>query len=75
MSAFEKLSSILVEQFGISKESISTTTPIEELGLDSLEIMDLVVILEDEFGVSIDDNQIYASNQLGELVNFIERGE
>jgi acyl carrier protein len=73
LTTFEKLRSLLNEQFNISAESISTETSIEELGLDSLEIMDLIVLLEEKFGTSIDDNQFDNIACIGDLVQLLEQ--
>jgi acyl carrier protein len=50
--------SILSEQFGVNKETINPTTPMSTFNLDSLDIVELVIVLEYEFEIEIPDNDI-----------------
>ena len=45
---------------------------IEDLGADSLDLVELIMSLEEEFGISITDESIYAYKTVGEIVTFIE---
>lgn len=70
---FEKVKSILAEQFDVEEDSITTDTNImEDLGADSLDKVDLIMSLEDEFEFEVMDNDVDNVKTVGELVKFIE---
>lgn len=48
---FEKIASILAEQFGIEQDEITMDTSFEDLGADSLDVVELTMALEEEFGI------------------------
>ena len=48
---FEKLAALLAEQFSVETDSITMETTFEDLGADSLDIVELSMALEEEFGV------------------------
>ena len=55
----EKLKQIIAEQFGIDTDAISEETDIvADLGADSLDVVEMMMALEEEYGVTIDDNKI-----------------
>lgn len=54
------------EHFGITDEAVATT-PIEEFALDSLAVMELVMAIENEFDVSLDEDEVTSCATLGEL--------
>ena len=70
---FEKIKTILRDQFDVDEDSITSDTLIEEdLGADSLDLVDLVMTLESEFDLSVNDADVENIKTVGELVNFIE---
>ncbi|MGI6265268.1 MAG: acyl carrier protein [Acutalibacteraceae bacterium] len=70
---FEKIQAIVSNQFDVDKESITADTNIEtDLGADSLDVVDMLMSLEDEFNVEIPDEQINYIHTVGELVSYIE---
>lgn len=70
---FEKIKSILAEQFDVEKDDITFNTNIEEdLDADSLDVFDVLMSLEDEFSVEIPDEDIESLKNVGALVNYIE---
>jgi acyl carrier protein len=75
LTVFEKLSDLLVDQFGISRERINPEATIESLELDSLEIVDLVGILEDEFRVNIDGDGFGELSCVSDIVKLIEQAD
>lgn len=69
----EKVKVILSEQFDIDEDTITLDTDIQEdLGADSLDVVDLLMSIEDEFEVEIPDEEIENIRTVGELVSFIE---
>ena len=70
---FETVKNILAEQFDVDEESITMETDIlEDLGADSLDVMDLMMTLGDEFDMQVDESEIENITTVGALVNFIE---
>ncbi len=69
----EKIKEILSEQLDIEVDEIALDSDIaEDLGADSLDVVDLIMTLEDEFEVEISDDVIESVKTVGDLVNFIE---
>lgn len=53
---FEKIKKVIVEQLGVEPESITLKTSfIEDLGVDSLDLFQIIIELEEEFNVKIED--------------------
>ena len=70
---FEKVRDILVEQLDVEEEKVSMEASImDDLSADSLDIVDLVMSLEDEFGVEIPDDQVENIKTVGDIVKYIE---
>jgi len=70
----EMVNQVFEESFEIKKEQLSTEKGIfEDLGLDSLDIVDLVVALQKKFNVKIrDDQRVREIRTLGDIYGFIE---
>ena len=70
---FSKIKSILSSQFDIEESKISLDTSfVDDLGADSIDIVDLLMSLEDEFDVEIPDEEIDNISTVGEVVAYIE---
>lgn len=70
---FEKVKGILAEQLELDEDSITAESSIiEDLGADSLDIVDLVMSLEDEFDTEIPDEAIENIKTVGDIVHYIE---
>ena len=67
---FEKISDYLSKQLDIAKETITEDTTFESLGIDSLDIVEMVVDLEDELGIELELNDKITT--IGELAEFVE---
>ncbi len=69
----EKIKMILSNQFDVEEDSITPETNIaDDLGADSLDVVDMLMSLEDEFDVEIPDEEIERIRTVGELVSYIE---
>ena len=69
----DKLKEILATQFGIDEDSINESTDIVgDLGADSLDVVEMIMTLEDEFAVSISDETVGELKTVGDVVRFIE---
>ena len=70
---FEKVASILAEQLDAEEETITLETNlVEDLGADSLDVVDLVMTLEDEFDMEIPDEDIVDVRTVGDIVKYLE---
>ncbi len=74
MSAVEeKVKSIVVNQLGVNEEEVTNEASfVEDLGADSLDIVELVMALEEEFGIEIPDEEAEKIRTVGEAIAFIE---
>ena len=69
----EKIAAILASQFEVDAETITADTDfVEDLNADSLDVVDMLMSLEDEFDVEIPDEEIENIHTVGDLVAFIE---
>jgi len=70
---FEKIKEALATQFEVDPDSITRDTDImKDLGADSLDLVELIMSLEDEYGVSVTDESVYEHKTVGEIADFIE---
>ncbi len=71
---FEKIQNILAEQFDVDDISTLTesTNIADDLGADSLDVVEVLMSIEDEFKVEIPDEEIENIKTIGELTAFIE---
>lgn len=70
---FEKVRSILVGQLGVDEEKVTMDASIvDDLGADSLDVVDLIMSLEEEFDVEIPDEDVENMKTVGDIVKYIE---
>ena len=70
---FERIQEALAAQFDVDPEKITKDTDImNDLGADSLDLVELIMTLEDEYGVSITDESVYSHKTVGDITVFIE---
>ena len=71
---FEKLCKLIAEQFGVEPESITADTAfVDDLGADSVDLMDLSMALEDEFGIEeMDSDEIESIVTVGDLHKYMQ---
>lgn len=70
----EKIRAILAEQFEVDPEEITMETSIEDdLHADSLDVMDLLMSVEDEFNLDIPDEEVENLKTVGAVVEYIEQ--
>ncbi|MCK9574340.1 MAG: acyl carrier protein [Candidatus Omnitrophica bacterium] len=73
MSVEEKVKEIIAEQLGVKKEEIKGESSfIDDLGADSLDTVEVVMALEEEFGIEIPDEDAEKITTVGEAVKYIE---
>ena len=70
---FEKVRDIIADQLSFDKNKIvESTVMAEELGADSLDLVEILMSLEDEFGISIPDEVIPTLKTIKDLVDYID---
>lgn len=73
MSIFEKLQEIIAEQLEMNIEDVELTSElIDDLGADSLDVVDLVMSIEDEFEVEVPDEALEDIRTVEDVVKYIE---
>ncbi|MBR6676930.1 MAG: acyl carrier protein [Clostridia bacterium] len=70
---FDKVKDLLVNELDIAEADIALDTQlVNDLGINSLELADLVLLCEDNFGVSISDDDIHKFITVGDVVAYLE---
>ncbi|WP_312652682.1 acyl carrier protein [Proteiniclasticum sp.] len=54
---FEKVKAILVKELSLSEEEVTMTSSFEELGIDSLDLVELVMQIEEEFDITMEESE------------------
>ncbi len=73
MSVQEKVRSIIAEQLGVKPEEVTPQASfIDDLGADSLDTVELVMALEEEFGIEIPDEEAEKLVSVGDAIKYIE---
>ncbi len=67
---FEKIAEVIAENRGIEVAEVKMETTFEELGFDSLDVVELAMTLEGEFGVTIEVSGDFKT--VGDVVNYVE---
>ena len=71
---FEKLKDIIVEQLSVDADEVTMDSNIQDdLGADSLDVVDLITTIEDEFDLSIPDEAVEEIKTVGDIANYIEK--
>ncbi len=69
----QKIKSIIAEQLGVKAEEVTDNAKfVEDLGADSLDTVELVMALEEEFGIEIPDEDAEKMTTVGEAMKYIE---
>lgn len=72
---FEKVRAIVVEQLGVDEEEANLETSFEDLNADSLDIVELVMALEEEFDIEIPDEDAEKIKTIGSAVDYIKENK
>lgn len=75
-SVSERVISIVAEQLGVDKEKVTPETHfVNDLGADSLDTVELVMELEEEFDIDIPDDSAEKIQTVGQAIDFIEQSQ
>ena len=69
---FEELKNILVDEFGVDEDKITLEAEfVNDLGINSLELADLVFICEDKFNVTFEEDDLHTFLTVGDVANYL----
>lgn len=71
-STFETVKEMIVDRFGVQEDKVVPEMTFEDLGADSLDVVELVMELEDVFDIQFADEKIENLNNIGEAVAYID---
>ena len=70
---FERIREIICDQLDLEEDKVTMDSDImEDFEADSLDVVDLVMSIEDEFGLEVPDDQIETFRTVGDVVRYIE---
>lgn len=69
---FSKVSALVAETLEVDEDAISEELRFEDLGADSFDLLELVTALEDEFGLTLDDDSLASIVTVGDAVDAIQ---
>ncbi|MBI4398736.1 MAG: acyl carrier protein [Candidatus Omnitrophica bacterium] len=73
MAVQDKITEIIVEQLGVKPEEVTPEASfVDDLGADSLDTVELVMALEEEFGVEIPDEDAEKITTVGDAIKYVE---
>ena len=73
MSVDEKVKNVIIEQLGVSAdEVVPDASFVDDLGADSLDLVELVMVLEEEFGQEIPDEAAEKIQTVQDAINFVK---
>lgn len=71
---FEKVKNLLAKQLNVKGDKIAKESKIlEDLGADSLDVVELLMTLEDEFGITVTDEEAVTLKSVNDIVTLIEK--
>lgn len=71
MDVFEKIREIVAAQLNVDPASITAETRFDDLNADSLDVVEVIMALEDEYGISIPDEAAEHMKNIGAVAEFI----
>ena len=72
----ERVKKIVVEQLGVKEDEVTPNASfVDDLGADSLDTVELVMALEEEFGIEVPDEQAEKLQSVGDVIKYIEEAQ
>ena len=73
MSSFDKVKEVIMDKLGVDEDKINVEASfVDDLGADSLDTVELIMQLEEEFGMEIPDEEAEKLTTVGSAVNYID---
>lgn len=70
---FEEIREVICDQLGIEKEEVNLETTFEELGADSLDLFQIVIELEEKYGIQIEDVEVLKT--IEDAVEYVDKNK
>lgn len=71
---YEKFAKLLVDELQIDRKDIKPEAELSnDLGINSIELFDLVALCEEKFGITIEDNDVRKLTTVGDVVEYLEK--
>ena len=75
MATFDKVRDIVVDQLGVEADEVNIDSFIDDLGADSLDIVELIMAFEEEFGIEIPDEAAEKIKTVQDVVSYIDQNK
>ena len=76
MSTFDKVKEVIVDKLGVEEDKIETSSSfVDDLGADSLDTVELIMQLEEEFGIEIPDESAEKMTTVQQAIDYIEENQ
>ncbi|OGQ94868.1 MAG: acyl carrier protein [Deltaproteobacteria bacterium RIFOXYA12_FULL_61_11] len=72
MSIEKRITSIIVEQLSVDEEMVTREVTLEELGADSLDMVELIMAIEEEFGIDVPEDEQEAIKTVNDVIRYLE---
>lgn len=69
---FEKIQEIIMDKMGLDKNEVRLDSSFDDLGADSLDVVEIIMALEEEYEIEIDDDEAVDIETVGDVVNYLE---
>ncbi len=74
MESMDRIKKIIVDQLGIDKSKITENSSfVDDLGADSLEIVELIMVFEEEFDIEIPDKDAEKMKTVGDVIKYLNK--
>lgn len=70
---FSKISDIIADKLAIDKQRITKESTLADLGADSLDLVEIIMKMEEQFGIEINDEDAEHMNNVGQVVDYIQK--
>ncbi len=71
---FEKVKELLVDELSVNPDEVTMNAElVNDLGINSLELADLILLCEEKFDIEIDDEDIHKFISVGDVVNYLSK--
>jgi acyl carrier protein len=76
MSTFDKIKEVIIDKLGVEESKIvSEASFVDDLGADSLDTVELIMELEEEFGLEIPDEEAEKLTTVGAVVDYVDKNK
>lgn len=72
-TTYEQIIALIAEKLSIDQERITNKSTLQELGVDSLDMVEIIIQLEDMFGIQIDDDKAAQLHTLDDIVAYVDQ--